>query len=215
MSKPRIIFYFDCVSTFSYIGFEFMERYRRLWNIDVDYRPIILVEALIASKNMISLNKLEYLFHDVSRVSAITKIPFKSVPDKHPYDSTVVLRTLQYLKTHHPDKLVPAMRQIWQTTFVELIVLESVDSVKKALEGIVDANMVDLAIASDNTLNAIKKNLSEAREVKGFGTPTIVVYKTSDSKPEMYFGSDRFEHIAIYLEKEYYPMKQLFANAKV
>ncbi|KAJ2608087.1 Glutathione S-transferase kappa 1 [Coemansia sp. RSA 1365] len=215
MSKPRIIFYFDCVSTFSYIGFEFMEKYRRLWNIDVDYRPIILVEALIASKNAISLNKMQYLFYDVSRVAAITKIPFKGVPEKHPYDSTVALRTLQYLKNHHPYNLVPAMRRLWQTSFVELTMLESVDSVKKALDGIIDANLVDLAIASEDTLNAIKENLSEVKEVKGFGTPTIVVYKTADSKPEMYFGSDRFEHIAIYLEKEYYPIKQLFANAKV
>ncbi|KAJ2796593.1 hypothetical protein H4R20_005481, partial [Coemansia guatemalensis] len=184
MSEPRIVFYFDCVSTFSYVGFEFMERYRRLWNIEVDYRPFILAEAMAASKNTISQNKMRYLFTDMSRISAITKIPFKGVPNKYPYDSTVVLRTLQYLKTRHADKLVPAMRRLWQAEFVERTMLDSEDSVKKALDGIVDAYIVDLAIAADDTLDAIRKNLAEIKGIKGFGAPTILVYKSVESKPQ-------------------------------
>ncbi|KAJ2079938.1 hypothetical protein H4R24_003434 [Coemansia sp. RSA 988] len=215
MGESRIVFYFDCASTFSYIGFEFMERYRRLWNIEVDYRPFSLVEAMVASKNMISQNKMRYLFTDMSRISAITKIPFKGVPKKYPYDTTVVLRTLQYLKTHHEDKLVPAMRSLWKAEFVERIMLDSEESVKNVLDGIIEPHIVDLAIFTKDTLDAIRENLEDVKGMKGFGAPTILVYKSTESKPQMYFGSDRFEHIAIYLEKEFHPMKQLFANAKI
>ncbi|KAJ2830482.1 hypothetical protein GGI24_001896 [Coemansia furcata] len=215
MSDSRIVFYFDCASSFSYIGFEFMEKYKALWNIDVEYRPFLLEEVMANAKNTFSPYKLPYLFQDLKRTSSITGIPFKGVPANYPYDPIVALRTLQFIKTQSPDKMPQAMRQLWHMEYVQRKAPASTDDVKQALQGVVDGAVVDRAMAASETLEAVNGNTAHIKEIRGFGAPTILAYRAGLSKPQIYFGSDRFEHLAIYLEKEFYPMKQLFANAKL
>ncbi|KAJ2358908.1 hypothetical protein IWW50_005803 [Coemansia erecta] len=215
MASPTIVFYFDCASSFSYIGFEFMEKYQKLWNITVDYRPFILSDVMAKARNTFSPYKLPFMFADLKRTSSITKIPFRGTPAKYPYDPQVALRTLQYLKIHHPQEMAPAMRSLWQMEYVQLKAPESVDDVKQALKGVVDPEIVDLAVNAEETLEAVLQNTEQVKKMKGFGAPTILVSKGDNSKPQMFFGSDRFEHIAIHLGKEFLPMKQLFASSKI
>ncbi|KAJ2835472.1 hypothetical protein FBU31_001614 [Coemansia sp. 'formosensis'] len=215
MTDSRIVFYFDCASSFSYIGFEFMEKYKALWNIDVEYRPFLLEEVMANAKNTFSPYKLPYLFQDLKRTSSITGIPFKGVPAKYPYDPIVALRTLQFIKTQSPDKMPQAMRQLWHMEYVQRKAPASTDDVKQALQGVVDGAVVDRAMAASETLEAVNANTAHIKEIKGFGAPTILAYRAGSMKPQLFFGSDRFEHLAIYLEKDFYPMKQLFANAKL
>ncbi|KAJ1877456.1 hypothetical protein H4R99_000826 [Coemansia sp. RSA 1722] len=214
-SAPKIVFYFDNASAFSYIGFEFMEQYKQLWDIQVDYRPFELTKVMEKAQNNFSPYKLPYLFADLRRTSQITKIPFKGTPPKYPYDSSTALRTLHYLKTNHPELMSQAMRRLWRMEYVDRRAPESVDDVKDALKGLVDEDIVDKAVNLNDTLNAVNDNTREVQKMRGFGAPTILVFRANESKPQMFFGSDRFEHIAIYLDKEFYPMKQLFANAKL
>ncbi|KAJ1643712.1 hypothetical protein J3B02_004140 [Coemansia erecta] len=214
-SAPRIVFYFDNASAFSYMGFEFMEQYKKLWNIQVDYRPFELTKVMEKAQNTFSPLKLPYLFTDLRRTSSITKIPFKGTPPKYPYDSSMALRTLHYLKVNHPELMADAMRRLWRMEYVDRRAPESVDDVKEALRGLVDEAVVDKAVSQKDTMDAVNANTREVQKMKGFGAPTILVFRANESKPQMFFGSDRFEHIAIYLDKEFYPMKQLFANAKL
>ncbi|KAJ1958987.1 hypothetical protein GGI12_004577 [Dipsacomyces acuminosporus] len=215
MGSPEIVFYFDCASSYSYIGFEFMERYKKLWDIKVDYRPFNLEQVMAKAKNTFSPYKLPFLFADLKRTSSITGIPFRGVPKVYPYDPTNALRTLHYLKTRHPELLSGAMRRLWNMEYVQLKAPESLEAVKEALKGHVDPAVVDLAVGAEDTLQAVAQNTEDVKKLRGFGAPTILVSKGDGSKPEFFFGSDRFEHIAIYLEKEFLPMKQLFANAKI
>ncbi|KAJ1747209.1 hypothetical protein GGH19_003361 [Coemansia sp. RSA 1807] len=215
MASPNIVFYFDCASSFSYIGFEFMEKYQQLWDIPVDYRPFILSDVMANARNTFSPYKLPFLFADLKRTSSITKIPFRGTPAKYPYDPQVALRTLQYLKTHQPHKMAPAMRSLWNMEYVQLKAPESVDDVKYALKDVVEPEVVDFAMGADETLEVVRQNTEQVKKMKGFGAPTILVSKGDGSKSEMFFGSDRFEHIAIFLDKEPLTMKQLFAGSKL
>ncbi|KAJ1949840.1 hypothetical protein EC988_004607, partial [Linderina pennispora] len=85
----------------------------------------------------------------------------------------------------------------------------------QALEGVVDPSVVDEALKSEGTLEAVVQNTEAVKQLKGFGAPTILVSKGDGSKPQFFFGSDRFEHIAIYLDKEFLPSKQLFASPRI
>ncbi|KAJ2724778.1 hypothetical protein GGI07_001739 [Coemansia sp. Benny D115] len=211
-NAPKIVYYFDNASSFSYLGFEFMERYKALWGVEVEYRPFILTKVMANAKNTFSPFKLPFLFNDIRRTSKITKIPFKGTPPKYPYDSSTALRTVEYLKNHHPELMTEAMRRLWHMEYVDCRAPESVSDVKSALDGLVDASIVDKAVAAPETLEAVMNNTKDVTGLKGFGAPTILVYRDANTKPQMYFGSDRFEHIADYLGKDYYPMKQLFAS---
>ncbi|KAI9477009.1 hypothetical protein LPJ78_005134 [Coemansia sp. RSA 989] len=210
----KIVFYFDTQSTYSYMGFEFMEKYQKLWNIPVDYRPFSLNEVMANAKNSFSSYKLPFMFADLKRTASITKIPFRGTPKNYPYDSSVALTTLQYIKLHQPEKLAAAMRSLWRMEYVDCKAPDSKEAVKSALQGI-DAMVVDKAMDDQESQMAVKQNTEEVKKMRGFGAPTILVYKTPNSKPQMFFGSDRFEHIAILLEKEFLPMKQLFAGSKL
>ncbi|KAJ2782821.1 hypothetical protein GGI15_002796 [Coemansia interrupta] len=213
--SARIVFYFDTASSFSYIGFEFMERYRALWNIPVDYRPFVLTDVMAKAKNSFSPYKLPYLFQDILRTSAITHIPFKGVPKKYPYDSSVALRTLHHIKIAHSELLPEAMRRLWRMEYVQCRAPESPEDVKEALDGLVDGDVVDTAVSLGETLDAVTRNTEDVKNIKGFGAPTILAYKPGQAKPQFFFGSDRFEHLAIYLDKEFFPMKQLFASPSI
>ncbi|KAJ2744827.1 hypothetical protein GGI20_002636 [Coemansia sp. BCRC 34301] len=215
MPNDKIVFYFDNASAFSYIGFEFMEKYKALWDVEVDYRPFQLEHVMANAQNAFSPYKIPFLLQDLKRTSSITGIPFKGVPKKYPYDPISALRTLQLIKTQDPAKLPQAMRQLWQTEYFHQQAPESVDDVKQALNGIVDGAVVDQAVGMQETLDAVESNTAHIKEMKGFGAPTMLVYKAGATTPQLFFGSDRFEHLAIYLDKEFYPMKQLFARAKV
>ncbi len=53
----------------------------------------------------------------------------------------------------------------------------------------------------ENVKKTLKDNTQEALASGAFGAPTMIVKKLdgSNKKPEMFFGSDRFDHIAAYL----------------
>ncbi|KAJ2004462.1 hypothetical protein H4R26_002504 [Coemansia thaxteri] len=217
MSDSRIVFYFDCASAFSYIGFEFMEKYKALWGVSVDYRPIVLSRVMSNASNSFSPYKLPHLLQDLKRTSLITGIPFNGVPANYAYDPTVALRTLQFIKTHLPDdKLTQAMRRLWHMEYVDRRAPESTDDIKYALADIIDTNIVDEALGAADTLDALSANIEDVKHRRGFGAPTILVYKSGGAtQPQVFFGSDRFEHIAFYLGKEFHTMKQLFANPRI
>ncbi|KAJ2157419.1 hypothetical protein GGF46_004520 [Coemansia sp. RSA 552] len=204
------------MSTYSYIGFETMEQYRELWGIEVDYRPFILTEVMSHAKNAFSPFKLPFMFADLKRTTQIAGIPFRGTPKSYPYDSSTALRTLQFLKVHHPRLMAPAMRTLWRLEYVECRAPDSVETIKQALDGVVAPGLIDEAVKRDDTLVAVVENTGEVKKMRGFGAPTILVFKDSHvARPQMYFGSDRFEHIAIHLDKEFLPTKQLFANARL
>lgn len=46
-----IRFYYDVVSPFSLLAFSVMKRYKSIWNVDVEYVPILLGGVMKASGN--------------------------------------------------------------------------------------------------------------------------------------------------------------------
>lgn len=41
-ARNKVWFYFDVVSPWSYVGFQVIRRYQKLWNLDVTYKPVNL-----------------------------------------------------------------------------------------------------------------------------------------------------------------------------
>jgi glutathione S-transferase kappa 1 len=68
-------------------------------------------------------------------------------------------------------------------------------STEKAKEWLDTANLDQLI------KDKLKQNTDDAIKAGAFGAPTIIV--THNGKDEMFFGSDRFEHIAHLLGKEW------------
>ncbi|KAI8319471.1 thioredoxin-like protein [Martensiomyces pterosporus] len=213
MGGPEIIVYFDYGSAFSYIGFEYLERYRALWrDVRIEYRPVVLSEILQNAKNIVCDYKLSFLLTDLQRIAQLAKLPFVDFPANKLFDTRNALHILQYLKTNHPEKFLPALKRLWFEEYHELKALESLDDLKQALHGIVSEDVVDLAAQDQGAREQVKRNTEEVKRLRGFGAPTLRVAR-GDGEEQLFFGSDRFEHIAEYLGKEFYPTRTLFAGS--
>ena len=81
MSGPHVLidFYYDVVSPYSWIGFEIMERYSRIWPVTVRYRPVLLggIMAAVGNATPAVPAKGAYLSADVERLGWYCNVPLK------------------------------------------------------------------------------------------------------------------------------------------
>lgn len=71
MGSESIVFYYDCVSPWSYVGFEVLLRYRKAWGIPIELRPLSLSYIMKYANNSPPItvpNKGRLLMSEFQRV---------------------------------------------------------------------------------------------------------------------------------------------------
>lgn len=98
---------------------------------------------------------------------------------------------------------------LWQLYWQEGVDISDLDALPHKLSSKLD---VSEARAKEwiesSTSNTIKEKLKlasdEAINLGAFGAPTMVVQRHGSAIRELFFGSDRFDHIAMHLGVKYY-----------
>ncbi|KHJ75183.1 DsbA-like protein [Oesophagostomum dentatum] len=193
--------FFDVISPYSWIGFEGLLRYKRVWPLDVRLRPFYLAGVIKATKNKAApLNldqKFAYMDLDLKRNSAYWGIPL-SLPKNFKdialtKSSARAQRILIVLQKQQPSLVEEAARLMWRRLFTDH--LDLFDN-KNLLKIMYDLNVqypaaLLEASSSEEIKAALKANTDEALAMGCFGAPWIHV-QTTDGKVEPFFGSDRF-----------------------
>jgi len=99
MSKPVIEFYYDVVSPYSYLGFVILEKYERLWNVDLQVKPFFLGGVMQAAGNQPPATlpaKATYLSQDIQRLSQYWGVHLQ-FPEQFPLNTLLAQRFLQAL----------------------------------------------------------------------------------------------------------------------
>ncbi|CAI9592006.1 unnamed protein product [Staurois parvus] len=206
MSQRKVLeLFYDVVSPYSWFGFEVLCRYRNIWNVDIQLRPGFLggiIQTTGNSPPALVPKKGIYMNQDLNRLSE-----FFQVPLKHPSDffqvvlkkgSLSAMRFVTAIQMSHPEFLEPVSRELWIRIWSEdkdITEPESMlEAAKKAGMSEDNAKKVLATISSPEVKNKLKETTDIALKYGVFGMPSIVAH--INGKPEMYFGSDRFELLA-------------------
>ncbi|XP_073452345.1 glutathione S-transferase kappa 1 [Aquarana catesbeiana] len=219
MSKRRVLeLFYDVVSPYSWLGFEIMCRYRNIWNVDVQLRPGFLGGIMNATGNSppaMVPKKGIYMHHDLVRQAEFCEVPLKEPSDfahvMFRKGSLSAMRFVTAVQMMHPEFVEPVSRELWVRIWSEdkdITEPESIlEAAKKAGMSEDIAKKVLASISAPEVKNKLKETTDNALKYGIFGMPSIVAH--INGKPQLYFGSDRFELLAHNLgEKWYGPVPQ-------
>ncbi|CAL2031726.1 unnamed protein product [Caenorhabditis brenneri] len=221
MSKlPRIDYYFDVISPYSYIGFEILHKLQHQWKgVPIRYIPIFLGAIMNKTGNRspgMLPAKAAMSMTDLQRTAKFWNIPF--TPNPHfmdwimKYRPTGALRILLVLEEQDKELMIRAARGFWlrlwfqsekifeDSDFVEVLKAVGVKNVQEVIEKSKEEEYVK--ILTENTKKGV--------DLGAYGAPWINVL-TVDGEQHSFFGSDRFHLIADLLQQpQPFPDKLLF-----
>ncbi|XP_058241496.1 glutathione S-transferase kappa 1 [Hemibagrus wyckioides] len=208
MSRKVIELFYDVVSPYSWLGFEVLCRYRNVWNMELKLRPAFLGGVMQESGNRppaMVPNKGLYMVNDLNRLAS-----FMNIPLHHPSDPFEVmfskgsLPAMRFItavgeKEKGSDRLVENVsREVWKRIWSkDQDICEPVSLSEAGQKAGLSSSEVEevLQLAKSQPIkDKLKQTTQEAIEYKAFGFPLIVCH--GDGKPQVFFGSDRFELMA-------------------
>ncbi|KAI8819622.1 thioredoxin-like protein [Fimicolochytrium jonesii] len=209
-ARPKIKFYYDIVSPYSYVGWVLIRRLRQAWGgFDLELEPVFLsfvlsnpaVKSTPAAFNKL---KLAHLHNDVLRLTAMHKFPMKFAPH-WPLSTLKAHRMLQGIKMHPqaPEHLEKITNYLYEGLWTRDEDVSALEVLAKAAKSVGPAGEKYLAYIDDPDVKAALVAACSGAVEKGVnGTPTFIVTR-EDGQTQTFFGSDRFDHIAWFLGKPY------------
>jgi glutathione S-transferase kappa 1 len=149
--------------------------------------------------------KASYMLKDLQRNAKLYNIGCKiNTPLDFPSNSITAMRILSLLQCKSDiNNLVAASLAFWKMhwgygkSFSNENIVDCLNSI--GLDGqYLLQNSLDERIKEN-----LKQMTQEACDLGAFGAPWIVCEKYDTKETEIFFGSDRFEALALFLEKEY------------
>lgn len=207
-SRKVIELFYDVVSPYSWLAFEVMCRYRNMWNIDLKLRPAFLGGIMQGSGNKppaVIPNKFAYMAKDLARLGQYFDVPLRYPSD--PFEvmfNKGSLPAMRFLTAVHEgekgrDKQVEQVsRELWRRIWHEDKDITEPASLSEAAikAGLSDSEITEVLkqYTSKDIKDKLKSATQNALDYGAFGFPLLVCHV--NSKPEIFFGSDRFELMA-------------------
>lgn len=214
-----IDFYFDFLSPYSYLAYTILKRLlAEEWSdVKLHMYPFSLPKVIGRSGNIPPgsiPNKALYLQKDLIRTSRIYSIPFRPPAKFLTADTTTAnLLIVAMINDGLPGKqILMVIDAIWAEFFQKAnseifqVDLSNFDRSQlcKLLDSYLNgdelAHIVEL-MQTDAVLSQYKNNTKIAIDRGAFGAPIMLV-TNGEGKTELFFGSDRFHHIASFLGKD-------------
>ncbi|KAM9310800.1 glutathione S-transferase kappa 1-like [Pholidichthys leucotaenia] len=207
-SRKVVELFYDVVSPYSWLGFEVICRYRNVWNIDLKLRPAFLSGIMAGAENKppgLVPNKFLYMTHDLRRLAEYFDVPLQNPSD--PFEVMFQKGSLSAMrfvaavqeKEKGGDKQVENVsRELWRRIWSEDKDITKPASLSEAAKkaGLSENEIKEVLEMSTTTeiKDKLKNATQAALDYGAFGFPIIVCHV--NGKPEMFFGSDRFELMA-------------------
>ncbi|XP_073541493.1 glutathione S-transferase kappa 1-like isoform X1 [Phyllobates terribilis] len=180
-------------------------RYKNIWKVDISLRPGFLGGVISASGNSAPAmvpNKGAYMFQDLERVAEFYQVPLRLPSDFFNVvikkGSLSAMRFVTAVDMSHPEFLEEVSRQLWLRIWSEDKDITEPESILQAAKkaGVPEdlAKKLLSTITSPEIKNKLKETTDKALTYGAFGMPTVVAH--INQKPQLFFGSDRYEILA-------------------
>ncbi|KAM6994694.1 glutathione S-transferase kappa 1-like [Tautogolabrus adspersus] len=207
-SKKVIELFYDVVSPYSWLGFEVMCRYRNVWNIELKLRPAFLGGIMQGSGNKppgLVPNKFLYMTQDLARLGKYFNVPLQTPSDpaevmftKGSLSAMRFVAAVQERQKGGDEQVERVSRELWRRIWSEdKDITEPASLSEAALKAGLSSSEIKEVLnmcTSQEIKDKLKSSSQEALDYGAFGFPMIVCHV--NGKPEMFFGSDRFELMA-------------------
>ncbi|XP_069836378.1 glutathione S-transferase kappa 1 isoform X2 [Dendropsophus ebraccatus] len=193
-------------------------RYKNIWNVDVQLRPGFLGGIMNTTGNSppaMVPKKGIYMTKDLERLAEFYQVPLRQPSDFFHVvikkGSLSAMRFVTAVQMSHPEYLEEVCRELWVRIWSEDKDITEPESILQAAKkaGIPEdlAKKLLSSISSPEVKTKLKETTDKALGYGIFGMPSIVAH--INDKPELYFGSDRFELLAHRLGEQWLgPMPQ-------
>ena len=189
MIKPKIEFWFEFASTYSYLSVMRLTPLAHKARVDVIWRPFLLGPIFAAqgwktSPFNIYPAKGQNMWRDMERQAHMQGLPFHK-PDPFPQNGIWAARTAQ-LALETPGGRA-FCQNIFSAQFAKGLDISEPQVVRACLQDSgLSGELYDEAQTEDNKL-ALRKTTQEAAQRGLFGAPSFLV------GPELFWGDDRLE----------------------
>lgn len=204
----RIELFYDVVSPYAWFAFETLCRYRERWQLDLVLRPFDLGRAMRATHNKPPAAvpaKLPWVQRDLVRNRDYFQVPIRPPSKDLPLATARAMRLLTVVARMRPGALETASRALWTSLWIAGRDTSRDDVLHAALAaaGVTapDTDEWHARVDAEDTRIALERATDEAVARGAFGTPTMFV--PAPEGEEMFFGSDRFPHLARFLGVEW------------
>ncbi|EPQ27707.1 uncharacterized protein PFL1_04845 [Pseudozyma flocculosa PF-1] len=216
VKRNLVQLYYDTVSPWSFIGYEIIKRYQKRWDCDLELVPVNLGYVMGYSGNRppISVpNKGKYMWDEIERAQKFFGLPL-STPTSFPVNTQTLQQHLDLVAQSSPSLLTPLteiyFRAVWQRnlpckTVEEVLHILDTDDAAKGLWKSDHDRRESVEQATSKEAKERGKTLAKriVEEEGVFGMPWFNVTRARDGQRMQFFGSDRFEQMAAFLEKPY------------
>jgi 2-hydroxychromene-2-carboxylate isomerase len=191
MPQPRVDFWFDFASTYSYVTIMRIEEAARAADVEISFRPFLLGPVFKAqgwdtSPFNIYEAKGRYMWRDMERLCAALKLPLRR-PDPFPQNSLLAARVA-----------LIGLAENWGQAFCRNVFEAEFASGRRIDDPAVIAELLrqsGCAVAqtfertqSEENKQRLRAHTEEAQQLGIFGAPSFV---TADG--ELFWGNDRLE----------------------
>ena len=209
-------FYYDTISPYSWLAFELLQRYRPIWNLIIDFKPVFMGGITKENNNKFlesltsTPNRVQYMFKDIVRQGEFYQVPLR-IPESPLYllgvaGSLKQQRFLTAVKKLYPDYLESCSREFWHRCWSEDLDATKDTSIFMVASraGLNEEEILNCLeeIQTEELKNILKDTTSEAVNMGAFGLPFMTI--DFDKSLNTYWGSDRFEIMASTLGKEWH-----------
>jgi 2-hydroxychromene-2-carboxylate isomerase len=199
MSRPRIEFWYEFASSYSYLSVMRIEALADEAGVDVAWRPFLLGPVFLAlgwndSPFNIYPPKGRYMWRDLARLAEKYGLPFR-VPSRFPRDGLLAARVA--LLGTDEGWIAAFSREVMRANFAEDREIGDAPVIAEILSrlGLPTEALLAAALGEDNKL-ALRRQTEQATEYGMFGAPTFRVGE------ELFWGNDRLEDALAWATRE-------------